>query len=249
MAATVTPRTRSEWSPAFLPSLDYGASCWSNRDAEQSWRSGCDGGNRSASRGRRVGWAGWVGRDGPASEPGERVCAPPGDRRRSRPGLAQGTRATFPRPKLSPVIAVSGLSECTVTISYAARPASFPIPRAIPGSLATVRGNAGRHDFGGEYVRARRAGVAVLFRGQSIFGADRAPSHAGTYAGLFQRVRRTNPTLRRTAVPGASATGARISPSRRRAKRSSCRCSARSKPASRFTAWIQYQIRRRSCEK
>ena len=122
-------------------------------------------------------------------------------------------RERIPSPKLSPVIAVSGLSECTVDNQLRSTPRELSYPTRNPwfsGDIEEMQGNM----ISVVNTSERAAQASLCYSAGNLYSVPTAgPSHAGTEAGLFQGVRGSDPSLRRAPVPGASATTTRTSES------------------------------------
>ena len=143
MAATVQGADQARVVTSILPSLDYGASCWSSLALTNL-------GDRAVTveiEAHRAG-GGLVGLAGLDEmvlhlNPGERVS------NRLEIGDESGAgwikvRERIPSPKLSPVIAVSGMSECTVDNQLRSTPRQLSYPTRNPwfsGDVEEMHGN------------------------------------------------------------------------------------------------------------
>ena len=143
LAAAVHAADQGRVVTSILPSLDYGPSCWSSVTLTNL-------GDRLVTvemeahraSGGLVGLAG-IERNGAASEPRRTRLTPPGNRDESGAGWIK-VRERIPSPKLSPVIAVSGLSECTVENQLRSTPRQLSYPTRNPwfsGDVEEMQGN------------------------------------------------------------------------------------------------------------
>ena len=184
---------------SIIPSLDYGPACWSSltltnladRIVTVEVEAHREGG----------------GLVGLADLSPATLHLDPGERSTHRLEIAdesgQGwlkVRERIPEPKLSPAIAVSAVSECTIHDRLLTTPRQLSYPTRNPwfsGDIDEMHGNV--ISLVNTSERAR-TGIAVLLGRQSVFGAHRRPSSSRAFAGVFQRVRRADTALCGAAI-------------------------------------------------
>jgi hypothetical protein len=143
LAASVQAADQERVVTSILPSLDYGASCWSTVTLSNL-------GNRVVTvelEAHRAG-GGLVGLAGLDEmvlhlNPGERVSPRLEVTDETGVGWLK-VRERIPSPKLSPVIAVSGLNECTIDNQLRSTPRQLSYPTRNPwfsGDIEEMQGN------------------------------------------------------------------------------------------------------------
>ena len=113
-------------------------------------------------------------------------------------------RERIPSPKLSPVIAVSGFSECTVDNQLRSTPRELSYPTRNPwfsGDIEEMHENM----ISVVNTSERAAQASLCYSAGNLYSVPSGrPIHGGTDAGLFQGVRGSDPALRLPPVPGAA---------------------------------------------